>query len=69
MTTVRTRPNRGRIRTGSRAASVERLPVCAFCRQDSSRVKFVIDDPDNLYNVCESCIDECARVIACSCVC
>jgi hypothetical protein len=47
----------------------ERLPVCSFCRKNSSQVKFVITDPANRNNICERCADECVRVFACTCVC
>ena len=42
---------------------------CLFCHRTADRVKFVVQDRVHRYNVCEDCIDDCARTIACACVC
>jgi hypothetical protein len=81
MTTVGTKPGHGRVRSASASTPAERetlrglkrrfagAPVCSFCRKNSNHVKFVITDPANRNNVCESCADACVRRFACTCVC
>lgn len=54
----------------SREASPETEPAeCLFCHRSADRVKFVVEDRLRQYSVCEDCIDDCARTIACACVC
>jgi hypothetical protein len=69
MTIVKTRQARRDARSAGPPVVEARLPVCAFCRRDGTEVPLHISDAANLYGVCENCIDECAKVIACSCVC
>jgi hypothetical protein len=81
MTIVGTKPGRGRVRSGSAPIQGERetlrdlkqrfesAPTCSFCRKSSNEVRFVITDPANRNNVCESCGDECVRRFAITCVC
>ena len=58
-----------------RAASADESPdmgeavECLFCRRTAEQVTFVVQDRVHRYNVCENCIDDCARTVACSCVC
>jgi len=47
----------------------EAAPVCSFCKKNSNQVRFVISDPANRNNVCESCAGECVRRFAITCVC
>ena len=42
---------------------------CLFCHRTADRVTFVVQDRVHDYNVCEDCIDDCARTVACACVC
>lgn len=43
--------------------------LCLFCRRPEGMVTFVVRDRVHRYNVCTDCIDDCARTVACSCVC
>jgi len=53
-----------------RDASPPAVPAeCLFCHRTADRVTFVVQDRVHDYNVCEDCIDDCARTVACSCVC
>jgi hypothetical protein len=47
----------------------QRLPACSFCKKSSTHVTFVITDPANRNNICESCADECVRRFAITCAC
>ena len=52
-----------------REASPPKQAECLFCHRTADRVTFVVQDRVHDYNVCEDCIDDCARTVACSCVC
>ncbi len=59
-----------RSRPPAQGASVEQRPAeCLFCHRTADRVKFVVQDRVHNYNVCEDCVDDCARTVACACVC
>jgi hypothetical protein len=45
------------------------IDECLFCHRPADRVTFVVRDPEHRYNVCTDCLDDCARTVACSCVC
>jgi hypothetical protein len=42
---------------------------CLFCHRPADMVTFVVRDREHGYNVCTDCLDDCARTVACSCVC
>jgi hypothetical protein len=81
MTIVDTKLGRRRATAGNSPVAAERetlrdlkqrfesAPACSFCRRSSNEVRFVITDPANRNNVCESCGDECVRRFAITCVC
>jgi len=81
MTVMDTKPGRSRASSRSSPTPAERetlrglkqkfdnSPACSFCRKSSNDVRFVITDPANRNNVCESCGDECVRRFAITCVC
>jgi len=62
--TTRRRPARPR-----EAPPVDRSAECLFCHRTVERVKLVVQDRAHGYNVCEDCIGDCARTVACACVC
>jgi hypothetical protein len=66
MTIVDTKPRRGRASSGSSPTAIERETFRDF--KNSNQVKFVITDPADLNDICESCIDECAGEMARNCV-
>ena len=43
--------------------------MCLFCHRPADMVTFVVRDRVHGYNVCADCLDDCARTVACSCVC
>ena len=45
------------------------IEVCLFCHRPADAVAFVVRDRVHGYNVCADCVDDCARTVACSCVC
>lgn len=51
------------------AAAAAGTAECLFCRRTADRATFLVQDRIHDYNVCEDCIDDCARTVACSCVC
>ena len=63
---TKTRRRAARAREASRA---DRPAECLFCHRTEERATFVVRDRVHDYNVCEDCIDDCARTVACSCVC
>jgi ribosomal protein L37AE/L43A len=81
MTIVDTKFGHRRTNSGNSPVAAERetlrdlkqrfgsAPACSFCRKSSNEVRFVITDPANRNNVCESCGDECVRRFAITCVC
>ena len=55
--------------TKPRAEPGVAIDVCLFGHRPADAVTFVVRDRVHGYNVCADCIDDCARTVACSCVC
>jgi len=45
------------------------IDECLFCHRPANIVEFVVRDRRHGYNVCVDCLGDCARTVACSCVC
>ncbi len=63
-------PQTGRRRAGEQLPEAgDTTDECLFCRRPEGTVTFVVRDREHGYNVCTDCLDDCARTVACSCVC